>query len=415
MSEQRQYVPHETPGNADRLQTVLEVSAALDQVEDLDSLLDRVLTEARAFANADSGTIYLVAGDRLRFAYNSHSTQRKSADPDRNRFNYLNNTIPINDESIAGYVAHSGKPLVIDDAYRIGDDVPYSFNQQFDREADYRTQSMLTLPLKSARGRTVGVLQLINALDSTGGEVVPFSQEDMLYVLLFSKDAASAIERASMTRQIILRMIRMSELRDPKETGAHVSRVAAYSVEIYERWARTHGVLNDEMRHNIDLLRLAAMMHDVGKIAIPDEILKKPGRLTDDERLVMQTHAVVGARLFSDGDSDLDNLSREITLHHHERWDGNGYPGRIDDIYRDPIRMGPGLKGREIPLFARIVGLADVYDALVSRRTYKEPWGEDQVLDTIRSEEGKHFSPDVVKAFFDVHPVLLAIRRKYTE
>lgn len=415
MTEQTRAGRHDFPGNATRLQNVLEVSAALDQVDDLDSLLDQVLTEARAFSNADSGTIYLVAGDRLRFAYNSHSSQRLSDDPGRNRFNYLNNTIPINEDSIAGYVALTGKPLVIDDAYKIGDDVPYAFNQQFDREASYKTQSMLTVPLKSARGRTVGVLQLINALDSATRSVISFSQEDILYVLLFSKDAASAIERASLTRTIILRMIRMSELRDPKETGAHVSRVAAYSVEIYERWAKAHGVANDEMRHNIDLLRLAAMMHDVGKIAIPDQILKKPGPLTAEERVIMQAHTVVGARLFSDGDSDLDNLSREITLHHHERWDGKGYPGRIDDIYNDPIQMSTGLQGKEIPLFARIVGLADVYDALVSRRTYKEPWGEKEVLETIRGENGTHFSPEVVEAFFEVHPVLLAIRQKYTE
>ncbi|HUX12700.1 MAG TPA: HD domain-containing phosphohydrolase [Spirochaetia bacterium] len=415
MTNQKMQPGGPSSDNATRLQHVLDVSAALDEVDDLDSLLDRVLTEARAFANADSGTIYLVAGDRLRFAYNAHSTLPGVDDLGRHKFSYLNQTIPINEDSIAGYVASAGKPLIIDDAYQIGDDVPYGFNQQFDRESNYRTQSMLTVPLKSAKGKTVGVLQLINAMDETTHTVTTFSQEDILYVLLFSKDAASAIERASMTRQIILRMISMSEMRDPKETGAHVSRVAAYSVEIYERWAVSHGVPKDEMRHSTDLLRLAAMMHDVGKIAIPDVILKKPAKLTDEERAVMQTHTVVGARLFSDTDSDLDDVSREITLNHHERWDGKGYPGKIDDIYRDPIVMGSGKKGKEIPLFARIVGLADVYDALVSRRTYKEPWGEDEVLETIRGEDGKQFDPEVVKAFFEVHHVLLAIRRRYTE
>ncbi len=402
-------------GEAERLQRVLDVSAALDQISDLDSLLDRILTEASAFAHADSGTIYLNEGSSLRFAYNSHSSTLKSSDPSRNRFSYLNLTIPIDEKSIAGYVALTGKPLVIDDAYQLGNTVSYSFNPTFDREANYHTTSMLTVPLKSARGRIVGVLQLINALDSETHKPVKFSEEDILYVLLFAKDAATAVERAALTRRIILRMIRMSELRDPKETGAHVSRVAAYSAEIYQRWADVRGVSPDEIKRQRDLLRLAAMMHDVGKIAIPDEILKKPGKLTDDERAIMQTHSVIGARLFSEEDSDLDELSRQITLNHHERWDGNGYPGKIDDIYQDPIVMGPGKRGEEIPLYARIVGLADVYDALVSRRTYKEPWEEEAVLETIRSETGKHFDPGVVEAFFEIHPVLIAIRSKYAE
>ncbi|HUX49154.1 MAG TPA: HD domain-containing phosphohydrolase [Spirochaetia bacterium] len=403
------------PSEAFRLQRVIDVSAALDQVNDLDSLLDRILTEARAFTHADSGTIYLRDGDSLRFAYNAHSASLPLDDTGRNRYNYLNHTIPIDERSIAGYVALTGNLLVINDAYKLDSTVPYSFNPRFDQEANYRTVSMLTIPLKSARGRIVGVLQLINALDRETARPVPFSEDDILYVLLFGKDVAAAVERATLTRRIILRMIRMSELRDPKETGAHVNRVAAYSVEIYQRWAELHGIGSDEVRRNCDLLRLAAMMHDVGKIAIPDGILKKPGPLSDSERAVMQTHAVVGARLFSDADSPLDQLAAEITLNHHERWDGTGYPGRIEDIQQDPIVFGAGKRGAEIPLFARIVGLADVYDALVSRRTYKEPWDEKVVLETIGAEGGKHFDPEIITAFNDVHPVLMAIRNRYTE
>lgn len=398
-----------------RIQRVLEVSAALDQITDLDSLLDRILTEAQAFTQADSGTIYLRDGDGLRFAYNTPSATIPSDDLARKRFSYLNHVISIDERSIAGYVALTGKPLVIDDAYQLGSEVPYSFNPRFDQEANYRTVSMLTIPLKSAQGKNVGVLQLVNALHRELAKPVPFSEHDILYVLLFGKDAAAAIERASLTRRIILRMISMSELRDPKETGAHVNRVAAYSVEIYQRWAELHSTPTDEIRRNRDLLRLAAMMHDVGKIAIPDVILKKPGPLTAEERATMQTHAVVGARLFGDGDSALDTMSREIALNHHEKWDGSGYPGSIEDVDAEPIAMGPGKRGPEIPLFARVVGLADVYDALSSRRTYKEPWAERDVLQLVRAESGKHFDPEILTAFFDVHPVLLAIRAKYAE
>lgn len=400
---------------AARVQRVLDVSAALDQINDLDSLLDRILTEARAFTHADSGTIYLRDGNRLRFAYNAPSATILSDDLERKRFSYINQVIPIDDRSIAGYVAQTGKPLVIEDAYQLGGDVPYSFNPRFDQEAHYRTVSMLTIPLKSGQGKNVGVLQLVNALDRESAKPVSFSKDDILYVLLFGKDAAAAVERATLTRRIILRMISMAELRDPKETGAHVNRVAAYTVEIYQRWAELHAVPTDEIKRNRDLLRLAAMMHDVGKIAISDGILKKPGRLTEEERAIMQTHTVVGARLFADGDTPLDKLSWEIALNHHEKWDGSGYPGIVEDIAQEPITMGKGKQGEEIPLAARIVGLADVYDALVSRRTYKEPWDEKTVLETISSESGKHFDPEVLTAFFDVHPVLLAIRGKYAE
>jgi len=413
--EKRQFCSSSALDETARIQRLLDVSSALDQVTDLDSLLDRILTEARSFTHADSGTIYLRDGEKLRFAYNAASASLISDDSERKRFNYLNHIITIDEHSIAGYVAQTGKPLIIDDAYEIGENVPYSFNPRFDQEANYRTVSMLTIPLKSAQGKNVGVLQLVNALDRESAEPIRFTEDDILYVLLFGKDAAAAVEKASLTRRIILRMISMSELRDPKETGAHVHRVAAYSVEIYQRWATLHSVNTDELRRNCDLLRLAAMMHDVGKIAIPDVILRKPSPLTKSEREIMMTHTVVGARLFRDIDSPLDELARQIVLNHHERWDGTGYPGTIGDIDLDPIVMGPGKRGQEIPLFARIVGLADVYDALVSRRTYKEPWKEKTVLETIESESGKQFDPEVLTAFFDVHPVLLAIKMKYAE
>ena len=398
-----------------RLQKLLDVVEELDRINDLDSLLDRILLETRAFTNADAGTIYLVEQGRLRFSYNSQSGLLTTGSPNRRRYVYLNHTMPINERSIAGYVALHGTPVIVDDAYQIDNSVPYSFNSEFDRSASYRTTSMLTVPLKTHRGNIVGVMQLVNALDKETNEPIRFTDRDRLYVSLFGRNAAVAIERATTTRSIILRMIKMAELRDPKETGAHVNRVGAYSTEIYEHWAEKHGVSGQEIKRSRDLLRLGAMMHDVGKIAIPDAILKKPGRLSGEERAVMQEHTVVGARLFRDEQSELDTLSEEIALNHHERWDGEGYPGRVAERYRDPVTFGPGKRGEEIPLFGRIVGLADVYDALISRRTYKEPWDEEKVLATIRQESGRHFDPRIVEAFFDIQDVIRAIRERFSD
>ncbi len=400
---------------AERLRTLLDVSDELDHIADLDSLLDRILLEARSFTNADAGTIYLIDGEQLRFSYNSQSGHLLSGDPNKKRSIYLNHVMPVDEHSIAGYVAQTSDSLIIDDAYQLSDDVPYRFNHAYDKSTGYRTMSMLTVPLKTNRGTTVGVMQLVNALDRETKQPKAFDSKDRLYVSLFAKNAAVAIERASLTRLIILRMIRMAALRDPRETGAHVNRVAAYSIEIYQHWAEMHGVPSHEIKRNKDILRLGAMMHDVGKIAIPDAILKKPGPLTPEERLVMQQHTIFGARLFPEKESRLDMVAAEIALNHHERWDGTGYPGKVGDIFGEPITMGPGKKEKEIPLFGRIVALADVYDALVSKRTYKEPWDDWQVLDTIRASSGTQFDPDVVKIFFSIYEVIKAIRARYTE
>jgi HD-GYP domain-containing protein (c-di-GMP phosphodiesterase class II) len=397
-----------------RLQQLLAVSEDLDRIHDLDSLLDRILLEARSFTNADAGTIYLVDGDELRFAYNAQSGQLVDGNPNLARYKYLDQRLTIDVSSIAGYVCLTGEAMVIEDAYDLPADCPCEFNTAFDKTADYHTTSMFTLPLKTNQGRTVGVMQLVNALDETTSQPVPFSAINRSYVTLrFGRDAAVAIERAGMTRAIILRMIKMAALRDPKETGPHVNRVAAYSVEIYQRLAEKRGVDATEIKQVRDFLRLAAMMHDVGKIAIADSILKKPGPLSDAERRVMQEHTVAGARLFQDEQSDVDRLSEEIALTHHEHWDGSGYPGHVVDVHRDPIELGVGRVGAETPLYGRIVALADVYDALVSKRAYKEPWDEERVRATIQGDSGTHFDPEVVEAFGEVQDVILAIRQKY--
>jgi response regulator RpfG family c-di-GMP phosphodiesterase len=127
----------------------------------------------------------------------------------------------------------------------------------------------------------------------------------------------------------------------------------------------------------------------------------------------MQRHAILGARLFKNSTSDWDDMAAEIALNHHEKWDGSGYPGKIADVNDDDWQPGPGKKGEEIPLYARIVALSDVYDALVSQRAYKECWPEEKVLGYIRDQRGKQFDPDLVDVFFSIHDVIRAIKDKY--
>jgi len=266
----------------------------------------------------------------------------------------------------------------------------------------------------TSSNKTVGVMQIINPLNEAQ-QPSTFTPGDLLLLKHFANNAAAAIERAILTREIIMRMIRMCELRDPKETGLHANRVGAYAAEVYHQWSLKQGISDDEIKQKKDSLRIAAMLHDLGKMAIPDRILQKPDRLNAEEFRIMQYHTIHGARLFRNQESDLDVLSAEIALNHHEKWDGTGYPGKIEDIYQDHPRLGQGKQGEEIPLAARIVALADVYDALVSQRVYKGAWSEITTLGYIKNQSGKRFDPQVVDAFLAIYDVITAIRDKYQE
>ena len=166
------------------------------------------------------------------------------------------------------------------------------------------------------------------------------------------------------------------------DTGVHIWRMAAYAGLI----ASSYGVDKDQSA----LIELAAPMHDTGKIGIPHAILKKPGKLNAEEWVVMKTHSRVGHDILTKSDAPVFQMAAEIALRHHERWDGTGYPDN--------------LQGLDIPVSARVVALADVFDALTMRRPYKEAWPMDQVVATMRESSGSHFEPAMVQAFDAVLP-----------
>jgi response regulator RpfG family c-di-GMP phosphodiesterase len=312
-------------------------------------------------------------------------------------------------------------PLNIPDVYRLPAEVPFKFSQKFDDACGYKTKSTLTMPLKNSSGAVMGILQIINAQD-VGGRIDRFSDSDERVMQHFAAVAAVALERAQMTRALILRMIRMAEMRDPRETGPHVNRVAGFAVELYERWALRRGLDSKEIDKTRDILRMAAMLHDVGKVATSDLILRKPARLSADEYEVMKQHTVQGARLFMNRQSDFDEAAGVVALNHHERWDGTGYPGHVDFLTGRPIKgftlasgRARGKEGIEIPLFGRIVALSDVFDALSSRRSYKEPFEEKEIKSHIELESGRHFDPELVEIFFNHYEVFKSIQNRYKE
>lgn len=192
--------------------------------------------------------------------------------------------------------------------------------------------------------------------------------------------------------QVIQVLGRASEYKD-NETGMHVIRMSHYSKIL----AKAYGFSDAQAEQILN----AAPMHDVGKIGIADSIMLKPDRLTDDEMNIMKTHPNIGADILGECDSDLLRLARSIALTHHEKWDGSGYPN--------------GLAGEDIPIEGRIVALADVFDALTSKRPYKAAWSVEKTMDLIKSESGIHFDPTLVKLLIQEMDKILAVYHKWQE
>ncbi len=192
--------------------------------------------------------------------------------------------------------------------------------------------------------------------------------------------------------EIIRRLGRAAEYRD-NETGMHVLRMSHMARIIALGIGMTPG--------EAELLLQAAPMHDVGKIGIPDRILLKRGRLDADEWEVMKRHAVIGAEIIGEHPSDVMRIARTVALRHHERWDGAGYP--------------EGLRGEDIPLTARVVAVADVFDALLSTRPYKKAWSLEETVAEIRAQSGHHFDPRCTTSLLEFLPDCLAVRDKYRD
>jgi response regulator RpfG family c-di-GMP phosphodiesterase len=193
-------------------------------------------------------------------------------------------------------------------------------------------------------------------------------------------------------RETVIRLSKAAEYRDP-ETGAHILRMAHFS----ELIAKGLGLSAVDQ----ELLLEAAPMHDIGKVGIADNILLKPGRLTPDEFEIMKQHAIFGYEILKGSSSRVLQAGADIARAHHEKFDGSGYPN--------------GLRGDSIPIFSRIVAVADVFDALTSERPYKEAWPLEQAVEHLRSNAGSHFDPACVEAFLAQWSVVLEIRQRFTE
>ncbi|NOU70090.1 HD domain-containing protein [Paenibacillus sp. LMG 31458] len=298
---------------------------------------------------------------------------------------------------LVGYAVTNDKAVFIHDAYSNEEYKSYLINGALrtDQQTGYRTKALLVIPFRNSQGEIMGAYQAINKL--TASE--QFSDKDMEYLTLASSYAGKSLESALLTneieetqKEIIFRMGEIGESRS-KETGNHVKRVAEYSYLL----ALGLGMSKEEA----ELLKMASPMHDIGKVAIPDSVLNKPGKLTDEEFKLMQNHTRIGYNLLKNSNRHILKTAAVVAYEHHEKWNGRGYPR--------------GIKGEDIHIYGRITGIADVFDALGSERVYKKAWELDRILTLFKEERGEHFDPKVVDAFFQQLPAILRVRDQYSD
>lgn len=223
--------------------------------------------------------------------------------------------------------------------------------------------------------------------------------------LLESEVAKRLQENFTVQNATIFALAHLAEIRDP-ETGDHILRTQAYVNCLAVQLQKDTRYVNILSNSYIDTLTRSAPLHDIGKVGIPDHILLKAGKLTSTEWQIMKTHAQLGAQAIELAENDVAQslefltLAKEIAHHHHEKYDGSGYPDK--------------LIGDQIPLSARIMAIADVFDALINKRVYKQAFAHEQAFDIITQESGKHFDPVLVTAFRQCYPEFIAIAQRYS-
>lgn len=365
------------------LKVIFDYTAKISGERNLDRILMHMADMGREMVVADRCTVWLV--DRKRnelWTRVAHGVSELR--------------VPL-DAGLVGYAVKHNKAIFIDDAYTNEEYRPFLEKGALvtDKQTGYRTKALMVIPFANSEGEVIGCYQAINKM--TGEEV--FSAKDLETLTLAASYSGKSLESAMLTheieetqKEIIFTMGEIGESRS-KETGNHVKRVAEYSYIL----ARGIGIPEEEA----EVLKMASPMHDIGKVAIPDEVLKKPGKLTDEEFRIMQSHTVIGYNLLKNSKRHILRTAAIVAHEHHEKWNGQGYPR--------------GLAGEDIHIYGRITAVADVFDALGSDRVYKKAWELDRILNLFKEERGRHFDPKLVDVFLDVLPELLEIRDRYSD
>jgi len=341
-----------------QLAILLEFGKVINKTKSLDDVLESMANFARDILQADRCSIFI-------YDKNKDELWSKVA----------HEVHPIHitaKRGLAGYAALSKETQIVVDAYN-----DYRFNREVDKATGYLTHMILSVPLLDNQENTIGVFQALNKKQGI------FTNVDAELLLLISNYAASAIENAILydklrdtQTKIINKLASAAEFKD-QETSKHTKRVGLYSALLAEKYGLS--------QEDIAKIELAAPMHDAGKIGIADKILLKPDKLSKNEFEMMKTHTQLGHDLLFDEENEYLKAAALIALEHHEKWDGTGYPH--------------GKKGEEISIFGRIVAIADVFDALISVRPYKEPWSFEKAHTLLNENSGTHFDPALIALF----------------
>lgn len=346
----------------EKLQRLLEISRSLNSEVDLERLMWKIVPFVREMLGADRGSVFLLDRDRREL----WSLVAEGDEVKEIRFSV--------DKGIAGYVARTGRTVNIPDAYS-----DPRFNRDIDRHTGYRTRSILCSPMKNLQGEIIGVVQILNKLEGDA-----FTRDDEIALEAFAAQAAIAVENALLYAKIegtyeqtLQALVALLDRRDV-ETENHSLRVVEYTLLI----ARKLGFRGRSLRP----IKWGALLHDIGKIGIEDRILHKPEKLTPEEWEIMKTHPIIGYEALKHIKFLTDALP--IVRHHHERYDGKGYPD--------------GLKGNEIPIGARIFAIADAFDAMTSDRPYRKAMSVEKALWEIAACSGTQFDPNIVGIFLQI-------------
>jgi HD-GYP domain-containing protein (c-di-GMP phosphodiesterase class II) len=357
-----------------KLSLLLEYAKKISVKKELDSLLRLLVEEAKGVLQADRCTVFLL--DRKRRELWSRVASGEQVI-----------RVPAG-KGIVGQAVQQGKVVNIPDAY-----ADPRFNPEVDRKTGYRTRNLLTAPMRNNRGETMGAFQVLNKRAGA------FDAQDEEILLIFAEQAATAVENAQLYDEVraaakdtIFRLAAAAEYKD-QDTRNHLERMSRYCAILAEELGMPSPFVQS--------IFLASPMHDIGKLGVPDAILKKPGKLTAEEWEEMKKHPLYGAEILRNADNELMQMSERIARSHHEKWDGSGYP--------------LGLAREQIPIEARIVAMADVFDALTSRRCYKPAFSMEKTLEIVREDTGRHFDPKCVDALFRALPRFVAVMEEYSD
>jgi len=275
------------------------------------------------------------------------------------------------DNGIVGAAVQNKEALIVNDVY-----ADARFNQDIDRRTGYMTKTMMVIPMIDNKGKVTGAIQVINKKENQD-----FTTADLNHLNLASTYVSESIHSMLLLKEVddtqkeLVHILSMVGENRSNETGKHVKRVALYTKLLAELYGMDIKEAN--------LICEAAPMHDIGKIAIPDSILQKPGALNDEEWEIMKNHAEIGYEMFKESKGKLLKAAAVIANEHHEKYNGTGYPR--------------GLVGEEIHIYGRIVALVDVFDALNSKRVYKDAWDIEEIFSYIEIQKGKHFDPELAE------------------